>query len=60
MQNLKVVKPCMSYIQAKIFTGLQGLKKILNDSTPLLMMPNGKERKTNINDATELVENAWD
>ena len=39
--------------------------KILNDSTLLLIMPNGKERKTNLNDfkpcsTTELVENAWD
>ena len=39
--------------------------KILNVSTFLLMTPNGKERKTNINDVklcstTELVENAWD
>ena len=46
-----------------MFTGLQGLK-ILNDNTLFLMMPNGKERKTNINDAkpystTELVGNAW-
>ena len=39
--------------------------KICNDSTLLLGMPNGKERKTNINDfklciTTLLVENAWD
>ena len=39
--------------------------KILNDSTLLLVTPNGKERKTNINgvkpcSTTELVENAWD
>ena len=37
--------------------------KIINDSTLFLIIPNGKERKTNINDAkpcraTELVENA--
>ena len=39
--------------------------KILNDSTLLIVTPNGKERKTNIYDVkpyctTELVENAWD
>ena len=38
--------------------------KIINDSTLLLITPNGKERKTNINDVkycstTELVENTW-
>ena len=38
--------------------------KIINDSTPLLLTPNGKERKTNINDVkpcstAELVEKAW-
>ena len=37
--------------------------KILNDSTLLLVTPNGKERKTNVNDVkpcstTQLVENA--
>ena len=39
--------------------------KIFNDSTLLLVTPNGKERKTNINDVkqcgtSELTENAWD
>ena len=39
--------------------------KIINDTTILLIMPNGRERKTNINDVkpcstTELAENAWD
>ena len=39
--------------------------KIISNSTHLLTIPNGKERKTNINDVkhyntTELVENAWD
>ena len=38
--------------------------KVLDDSTPLLMTPNGKERKANINNVkpckkTELVKNAW-
>ena len=42
-----------------------GVLKILNDSTLLLVMPNRKEGKTNINDfkpfsTTDLVENAWD
>ena len=52
----------MSYFQTQIFNGLQGIK-ILNDSTPLLITPNGKENKTNINDVkpcstTDLIENA--
>ena len=39
--------------------------KILNDSSLLLVTPNGKERKTNINDVkpcntSELIENVWD
>ena len=39
--------------------------KMINDSTLLLIMPNVKERKENINDVklcstAELVENAWD
>ena len=39
--------------------------KIVNDSTLLLITPNGKERKENSNDVkrgstTELVENVWD
>ena len=39
--------------------------KLINDSTLLLVMPNVKERKTNINDigtcsTTALVENDWD
>ena len=39
--------------------------KVLNDSTLLLIMPDRKERKTNVNnvkpcDTTELVENMWD
>ena len=39
--------------------------KLLNDSTLLLVTPNKKERKTNINDvkpcsSLELLENAWD
>ena len=38
--------------------------RMINDSTLLLITPNGKERKTNINDVkpcstTELVENIW-
>ena len=39
--------------------------KILNCNTLLLVTPNGKERKTNVNDVKpcstiEIVENAWD
>ena len=39
--------------------------KIINESTLFLIMPNGKERRTNINDVKpcstiELTENAWD
>ena len=39
--------------------------KIISDSTLLLIIPNGKERKTNVNDVqpcntTELIENAMD
>ena len=54
----------MSYYLTKIFTGGQVLK-IINDSTLLLITPNGKERKTNSHDVkpcstTELVEKAGD
>ena len=41
-----------------------GVLKILNDGSLLLIMPNGKEGKTNINDiklysTKDIVENAW-
>ena len=48
----------------QLLNGLQSLK-ILHDCTTLLMLPNEKERKTNIDDikscsTRELLENAWD
>ena len=48
----------------KYLFGLQGIKT-LNDSTLVLITPNGIERNANINDikscrTMELTENAWD
>ena len=54
----------MSYFEPNYLLDYKVLK-ILNDSTYSLMMPNEKERKTNINNVkpcstTESVENACD
>ena len=63
--QLVKIKNCKHYTLEQTFLVDYKVLKILNDTTLLLITPNGKERKTNINDVkpcsiTQLVENSWD